>query len=111
MVVLVPDLRKPHLQGGFIWDWVDQGLRTKQPLPLAHFQKPRPGDKTFWAYGGDFGPTDMPSDDNFCCNGLVTPDREPHPGLFEVHIFINTSIANRLTSPSAKLKSKTGMIS
>lgn len=42
----------------------------------------------FWAYGGDFGPPGTPSDDNFCCNGLVTPDREPHPGLFEVkHIY------------------------
>lgn len=80
---------KPHLQGGFIWDWVDQGLRQKQqPLPLAHFTKVQPGDKTFWAYGGDFGPAGTPSDDNFCCNGLVTPDRQPHPGLFEVkHIY------------------------
>lgn len=82
---------QPHLQGGFIWDWVDQGLRQKQgPLPLAHFEKVKPGDKTFWAYGGDFGTGDAPSDDNFCCNGLVTPDREPHPGLFEVaHVYQN----------------------
>jgi beta-galactosidase len=82
---------KPHLQGGSIWDWVDQGLRQKTgTLPLAHFSKVQPGDKTFWAYGGDFGPKDVPSDDNFCCNGLVTPDREPHPGLFEVkHIYQN----------------------
>ena len=82
---------KPHLQGGFIWDWVDQGLRQKQgELPLAHFEKVQPGDQTFFAYGGDFGPKDVPSDDNFCCNGLVTPDREPHPGLLEVaHIYQN----------------------
>jgi beta-galactosidase len=80
---------KPHLQGGFIWDWVDQGLRQKQQhLPLAHFEKVNPGDKTFWAYGGDFGPSGTPSDDNFCCNGLVTPDREPHPGLHQVkHVY------------------------
>ena len=80
---------KPHLQGGFIWDWVDQGLRQRQqPLPLAHFEKVKPGDKTFWAYGGDFGPSGTPSDDNFCCNGLVTPDREPHPGLYQVkHVY------------------------
>ena len=79
----------PHLQGGFIWDWVDQGLRQpRQRLPLAHVQKVKPGDKTFWAYGGDFGPAGTPSDDNFCCNGLVTPDREPHPGLFFVkHVY------------------------
>jgi len=80
---------KPFLQGGSIWDWVDQGLRQpQQALPLAHFQKVKPGAKTFWAYGGDFGPAGTPSDDNFCCNGLVTPDREPHPGLFFVkHVY------------------------
>jgi beta-galactosidase len=79
----------PHLQGGFIWDWVDQGLRQRQQkLPLAHFEKASPGGKTFWAYGGDFGPAGTPSDDNFCCNGLVTPDRQPHPGLFQVkHVY------------------------
>jgi beta-galactosidase len=80
---------KPFLQGGSIWDWVDQGLRQpQQPLPLQHFQKVKPGTKTFWAYGGDFGPAGTPSDDNFCCNGLVTADREPHPGLFFVkHVY------------------------
>lgn len=39
---------------------------------------------TFWAYGGDYGPPGTPSDDNFCCNGLVTPDRRPHPGINQV---------------------------
>ncbi len=82
---------KPYLQGGCIWDWVDQGLRQKQgKLPLAKFTKVQPSEKTFWAYGGDFGNGDAPSDDNFCCNGLVTPDREPHPGLLEVaHVYQN----------------------
>jgi beta-galactosidase len=80
---------KPFLQGGSIWDWVDQGLRQpQQKLPLAHFQKVKRGAKTFWAYGGDFGPAGTPSDDNFCCNGLVSPDRQPHPGLFFVkHVY------------------------
>ncbi|MGN6553883.1 MAG: glycoside hydrolase family 2 TIM barrel-domain containing protein [Verrucomicrobiota bacterium] len=80
---------KPYLQGGSIWDWVDQGLRQPQNRSTrAHFVPVKPGDKTFFAYGGDFGPQDVPSDDNFCDNGLVTPDREPHPGLFEVkHIY------------------------
>jgi beta-galactosidase len=80
---------KPFLQGGSIWDWVDQGLRQpQQPLPLAHFQKVKPADKTFWAYGGDFGPAGTASDDNFFCNGLVSPDRQPHPGLFFVkHVY------------------------
>jgi beta-galactosidase len=64
----------PKLQGGFIWDWVDQGLlKTSDD-----------GEK-YWAYGGDFGPDGVPSDGNFCINGLVWPDRTPHPGLVEVN--------------------------
>ncbi|MFM2082928.1 MAG: hypothetical protein RL380_1619 [Verrucomicrobiota bacterium] len=80
---------QPHLQGGYIWDWVDQGLR--QPVNRAtrdRFVPVKTGEKTFWAFGGDFGPKDIASDQNFCCNGLVTPDREPHPGLLEVkHVY------------------------
>ncbi len=81
--------RLPYLQGGFIWDWVDQGLRQPRQRPTdPHFMPVPSGDETFWAYGGDFGPPGTPSDDNFCANGLVTPDREPHPGLWEVkHIY------------------------
>lgn len=84
-----PIYKGAHLAGGCVWDWVDQGLRQKQaPLPLARFVACQPGDKTFWAYGGDFGPRGTPSDNNFCCNGLVTADRKPHPALFEVkHIY------------------------
>lgn len=63
----------PILQGGFIWDWVDQGF-TKTD---------KKGDK-FWAYGGDWGPPGTPTDGNFCINGLVFPDRTPHPSLKEV---------------------------
>jgi beta-galactosidase len=75
----------PHLQGGFIWDWVDQGFR--QPIVAdrnGRFLPVGPGEKTFWAFGGDFGPPGTPSDQNFCCNGLVSADRSPHPGLAEV---------------------------
>jgi beta-galactosidase len=61
------------LQGGFIWDWVDQGIvKTDEN-----------GDK-YWAYGGDFGPDTVISDGNFCCNGVVNPDRTPKPQLLEV---------------------------
>ncbi len=63
----------PLLQGGFIWDWVDQGLITTDEN----------GEK-FWAYGGDFGEEGMPSDGNFCINGLVFPDRGWKPALEEV---------------------------
>lgn len=59
-----------RLQGGFIWDWVDQGL----------LRVTEDGEEWF-AYGGDFG--DLPNDGNFCINGLVFPDRTPHPSLLE----------------------------
>ncbi len=65
--------RYDHLQGGFIWDWVDQGM-----------QKVNPDGRTYWGYGGDWGPKDIPTDGNFLCNGLVLPDRTPHPALWEV---------------------------
>ncbi|HPS72817.1 MAG TPA: glycoside hydrolase family 2 TIM barrel-domain containing protein [Bacteroidales bacterium] len=63
----------PQLQGGCIWDWVDQGISSVDSA--GH---------PFYAFGGDFGPADVPSDGNFCCNGIVAPDRTPHPGYYEV---------------------------
>jgi beta-galactosidase len=60
----------PRLQGGFIWDWVDQGL-----------EKQSQNGRRFWAYGGDFG--DRINDRQFCINGLNFPDRSPHPSLIE----------------------------
>lgn len=62
----------PVLQGGFIWDWVDQSLEYTNADGVK-----------YWAYGKDFHP-DLPSDGNFLNNGLVNPNREPHPHLFEV---------------------------
>jgi beta-galactosidase len=63
----------PKLQGAFVWDWVDQGLlKTNES-----------GEK-YWAYGGDYGEEGITSDGNFNINGLVWPDRKPHPGLYEV---------------------------
>ena len=73
--------------GGFIWDWVDQGIRRKGE-----------NGKDFWAYGSDFG--DKPNDDNFCTNGLVLPDRTPHPGLTEVKKSYQ-SIAIEALNPAA----------
>ena len=80
---------RPFLQGGSIWDWVDQGLRQPQSrLDRSRFWPTKRLDKTFWAYGGDFGPENVPSDDNFCCNGLVTADRAIKPGTLEVkHVY------------------------
>ncbi|GAA3577611.1 glycoside hydrolase family 2 TIM barrel-domain containing protein [Snuella lapsa] len=60
------------LQGGFIWDFVDQGLKTVK------------NGKEIYAYGGDFGPEDVPSSNNFLNNGLVQPDRKPNPHIYEV---------------------------
>ena len=60
----------PNLQGGYIWDWVDQGLWVDK-------------DGGYWAYGGDFG-VNAPSDGNFLCNGIINPDRNPHPAIAEV---------------------------
>jgi len=58
------------LQGGFIWDWIDQGILKEDENGVK-----------FWAYGGDFG--DTINDHNFCINGLVFPDRTPHPAMVE----------------------------
>ena len=63
--------RHDALQGGFIWEWVDHGIRATD----AH-------GREYWAYGGDFG--DEPNDANFCADGLVWPDRTPHPALYEL---------------------------
>ena len=63
----------PQLQGGFIWDWVDQAM-------LATDGRGR----RYWAYGGDFGPAGMRNDGNFLVNGLVSADRKPHPHAWEV---------------------------
>ncbi|MDB6128386.1 MAG: putative beta-galactosidase, partial [Verrucomicrobia bacterium] len=62
--------RHRGLQGGFIWEWVDHGIKQRDKL-----------GREYWAYGGDFG--DEPNDRNFVCDGLVWPDRAPHPALYE----------------------------
>jgi len=68
----------PRLIGACIWDWVDQGLRKTTDEPPGPDGRPR----WFYAYGGDFD--DVPNDGNFCCNGLVPPDRQVTPKLLEV---------------------------
>ncbi len=71
----------PGLQGGFIWDWADQGLRRHD------------ADGTeYWAYGGHFG--DEPNDATFCCNGLTWPDRTPKPALIE-HAYLGAPVRFR----------------
>ncbi|MEL7530261.1 MAG: glycoside hydrolase family 2 TIM barrel-domain containing protein [Bacteroidota bacterium] len=64
-----------QLIGGYIWDWMDQGLVKKSNTGIS-----------FWAYGGDYG--DEPNDGNFCCNGILAPDQTPKPALWECkHVF------------------------
>ena len=60
----------PGMQGGFIWEWCDHGLWQTLPDGTERL-----------AYGGDFG--DQPNDANFCCDGLVSAEREPHPAMDE----------------------------
>ncbi len=75
------------LQGGFIWDWVDQGLA-----------KYSADGKKYWAYGGDYG--EKIHDFDFCCNGMVFPDRTVHPAMYEFKYVVqpvHTELADDLT--------------
>lgn len=74
----------PHMQGGFIWDWVDQGLLSRDGRLVREDHKVEIDNGYYWGYGGDFGAFRYTHDENFCINGLVLPDRTPHPGLNEV---------------------------
>lgn len=66
------EFRKQNpLNGGFIWDLIDQGLEVIDDDGCQ-----------FWAYGGDFD--DTPNDSQFCINGLTFPDRKIHPAMYEV---------------------------
>ena len=73
----------PHLQGGFIWDFVDQSIRWEKD------------GRMIYAYGGDFNRYDS-SDFNFCDNGLISPDRVPNPHADEVGYYYQ----NIWTSPA-----------
>jgi beta-galactosidase len=80
---------RKHAQGAFIWDFQDRGLLQPQDPDRGGEVKPvKPGQKTFWAYGGDFGPPGTPAEGNMCCNGIFGADRKPHPGAWEVkHVY------------------------
>ena len=79
------------LQGGFIWDWVDQGIAATTAS----------GTK-FWKYGGDFG--DRPSDLDFICNGLVFPDRSPKPVLAECAWLFRPIVATALHPLTGRIR-------
>ncbi|MCM1484005.1 MAG: DUF4981 domain-containing protein [Muribaculaceae bacterium] len=63
----------PNAQGGCIWDWVDQA-----------FVETDTNGRQYYAFGGDYGPENIPSDGSFLCNGLITAERTAHPHLAEV---------------------------
>ncbi len=73
----------PALQGGFVWEWVDHGIRS--------------ADGTHWLYGGDFG--EVPNDGNFCADGIVWPDRVPHPALHELKYLAQPVAVERRGEP------------
>ena len=78
----------PRMQGGCIWDWVDQGLAVKDAK-----------GRKYWTYGGDYGdiekdPSTWFADRNFCCNGVVNPDLDLHPSAAEIkYWYQNVSIS------------------
>lgn len=79
-----------QLQGGFIWDWVDQTFEIKDEK-----------GRKIWAYGGDMGFVGVPNDSNFCANGLVAADRSLHPHIWEVkrvYQYIHFEPANFMTN-------------
>ena len=84
----------PNLQGGYIWDWVDQSLEYKDE-----------NGKPYLAYGHDFHP-DLPTDGNFLNNGLVDPYRNPHPHLTEVKKVYEPSQFNYLGNGIIEIENK-----
>ncbi|EFC76103.1 Beta galactosidase small chain [Segatella buccae D17] len=82
--------RYDQLQGGFIWDWVDQT-----------FERRDSAGNHIWAYGGDLGFVGIENDSNFCANGLVAADRTPHPHISEVkRVYQNIHFAPEPFTPN-----------
>ena len=79
-----------RLGGGFIWDWVDQGIERETDGEL------------WYAYGGDFG--DDPNDGPFCINGLIWPDRVEHPALWEYKKVLEPVLVEVMDLPNGVLK-------
>ncbi|MCL1075955.1 glycoside hydrolase family 2 TIM barrel-domain containing protein [Shewanella dokdonensis] len=77
--------KHPQVQGGSIWDWVDQGLQKKDA-----------NNNIYYGYGGDFEPKGVANDGNFNANGLVGSDRKPHPALYEVKKIYQNIAVQRL---------------
>ena len=104
-----------RFQGGFIWDFVDQGLH-RYPMKNAKIELLRSAADTtstlklqnpnvLYTYGGDYNSYD-PSDNNFNCNGLVSPDRVPNPHLYEVGYYYQNVWAEPSDLANGKIKVK-----
>jgi len=93
---------RQDIAGAAIWDWVDQGIAKKiDGSPIKYDDNPadlKLKDDEFWAYGGDFG--DQPNDGAFCINGLIGPDRVPHPHYYQVQkVYQNIDFELENTNP------------
>lgn len=83
----------PNFQGGFIWDMIDQSVYKTQP------------DGTrILAYGGDFGPKDVKSDNNFVNNGVFTVERKPNPHAFEMRNVLQNILTSWENQETATIK-------
>ena len=81
----------PGLQGGFIWEWLDHGLLKRTD-----------DGREFYAYGGDYG--DQPNDADFVCDGLVWPDRTPHPAMQECKRLFQPIEAERVAGRGVRVR-------
>ena len=86
----------PRLQGGFIWDWIDQGILFETDHEVET-------SSTRFRYGGDFG--DKPNSKQFCINGILGPDRVPHPIAYEAAA-LQAPIMFRLENTSLIIKNR-----
>lgn len=82
----------PQVQGGFIWDWMDQGLEMTTKAGTVYY-----------GYGGDFEPEGIHNDGNFNANGLIGSDRVPHPGLWEVKKVYQNYHFNKINSETYEI--------
>ncbi|MBE0658246.1 MAG: DUF4981 domain-containing protein [Bryobacteraceae bacterium] len=92
-----------NMQGAFVWDWVDQGMR--QPVPEKYQETS--GRKSFFAYGGWWeNPRGVRNDNNFCMNGLISSDRVPHPGLHALKYVYRYIHASAVDAAAGRIKIK-----
>ena len=85
--------RLPNYQGGYIWDFIDQGLRGKSKIT----------GKPVWTYGGDYGRFPA-SDNNFNCNGVINPDRVPNPHAYEIQYYYQNIWATLVDAKEGKFE-------